>query len=192
MPGWNLLKFFADLTHGGSGNRRPPLNDIAPPQGENVDGYKYLGRGPGGSGWNRSPRFAYRCAKCGDIMPASFNDYYDCTCRAMSLDKDAGRFGSNYGDENILRYAILNCEIIDSLTSLLEGDSIEVTKEFNDYDGKTWPTGKILHSFKSYSCVPYHGGYTFYFADEALRMCDLVPENCDVMFNAAKYFRLCN
>jgi hypothetical protein len=37
-------------------------------------------------------------------MPASFNDYFNCECGAMHLDIDFGRFGSKYGDNNILVY----------------------------------------------------------------------------------------
>lgn len=70
--------------------------------------YRYLGRGPEASdssgGWNRSNKIVYRCAKCGNIMPASQNDFYKCDCGAMYLDISSARFGSRYGDENILVY----------------------------------------------------------------------------------------
>jgi hypothetical protein len=37
-------------------------------------------------------------------MPADFNDYFTCTCGAMQLDIDAGRFGSQFGDKSIEVY----------------------------------------------------------------------------------------
>src|SRR5262249_59010098 len=101
------------------------LQDLDPPQGYQVEGYNYLGRGSGGGGWTRRPNFSYRCAKCGDMMQASHKDYFNCTCNAMHLDKDAGRFGSQFGDRNILRYQKINGEVIDSLSYLNLGDTIE-------------------------------------------------------------------
>ena len=66
--------------------------------------YEYIGRGPGDTGWSRSPTLAYRCVKCGDLMPADYEDYFDCRCGAMNLDIGYGRFGSTLGDNNILVY----------------------------------------------------------------------------------------
>lgn len=85
------------------------VNDIIQPNFPiEIDGYEYLGRGStavdGSPGWSRKKGIAYRCANCGSLMPASFNDYYSCKCKAMFLDIDAGRFGSRYGDQNILVY----------------------------------------------------------------------------------------
>jgi hypothetical protein len=80
------------------------LKEIEPHFAYEIEGYKYLGRGCGGTGWSRQEGLYYRCAKCGDMMPAPFNDYYNCKCSAMHLDIDAGRFGSQFGDQNILRY----------------------------------------------------------------------------------------
>jgi hypothetical protein len=37
-------------------------------------------------------------------MRATHHGYFACSCKAMHLDWDAGRFGSSYGDENILVY----------------------------------------------------------------------------------------
>ena len=71
---------------------------------------KFLGRGPsqtGSNGWRIDRKFYYRCASCGDVMKASNEDYWKCTCGAMILDPDAARFGSQFGDENILVYR--NC-----------------------------------------------------------------------------------
>jgi hypothetical protein len=84
------------------------MEEIEPSFQYEVDGFRYLGRGTGGGGWSRSPNFYYRCAKCGDMMQASFDDYYNCKCKAVHLDIDAGRFGSHYGDQNILRYEKLS------------------------------------------------------------------------------------
>lgn len=79
-----------------------------PAFGYDLEGYQYLGRGyravPPGVGWGRSPRVLYRCVQCGDTMPADWDNYFDCTCGAMYLDYDAGRFGSSLGDSNILSY----------------------------------------------------------------------------------------
>jgi hypothetical protein len=73
-----------------------------------LKGFKYLGRGPSVSrargGWSRSSAIIYRCAECGDIMNANHNDYFNCTCGAIHLDIDYGRFGSKYGYNNILVY----------------------------------------------------------------------------------------
>lgn len=70
--------------------------------------FRLLGRGPAcsgpGGGWSRSDDILYRCANCGDTMPGSRDDYFTCRCHAMHLDRDAFRFGSWYGDENILVY----------------------------------------------------------------------------------------
>lgn len=81
------------------------MQDLIEPQsGYLTEGYRYLGRGPSGRGWSRSPQLYYRCAKCGSMMNAAESDYWTCACGAMSLDIDAGRFGSWYGDKNILVY----------------------------------------------------------------------------------------
>jgi hypothetical protein len=69
-----------------------------------LDGYRFVGRGPGATGWSRSPALAYRCVQCGDVMPADHADYFDCRCGAMSLDFGYSRFGSRLGDHNILVY----------------------------------------------------------------------------------------
>ena len=74
----------------------------------NINGMKFLGRGPKASGkgigWSRNENIVYKCVDCGSEMLASHNDYWNCECGAIHLDFDAGRFGSNYGDENILVY----------------------------------------------------------------------------------------
>lgn len=74
-----------------------------------VAGYQYLGRGPKVFGdpsgrWMGGNGIFYRCANCGSFMSASAMEYSYCQCRAMSLDVDASRFGSRYGDDNILVY----------------------------------------------------------------------------------------
>ena len=77
-----------------------------------IDGMKFLGRGSkasgNGIGWNRNENIIYKCVECGSEMLASHNDYWNCECGAIHLDFDAGRFGSNYGDENILVYKKIN------------------------------------------------------------------------------------
>jgi len=80
------------------------MEPIEPPFPRELAGYRYLGRGPSPTGWSRSPRLAYRCVQCGDLMPADHADYYTCTCGAMHLDFGYGRFGSRFGDVNILVY----------------------------------------------------------------------------------------
>jgi hypothetical protein len=72
-----------------------------------LPGYELLGCGPqatGSYGWARSGDLIFRCAKCGTTMPSLHNDYFNCSCGAMHLDIDAGRFGSQHGDESILVY----------------------------------------------------------------------------------------
>lgn len=73
-----------------------------------IEGLRFLGRGSTASsfipGWSRSESIVYRCANCGDILSASYNDYWNCKCNAMYIDIDAGRFGSRFGDNNILVY----------------------------------------------------------------------------------------
>ena len=75
----------------------------------NLNGYEYLGRGSNALGififgWSTNENILYRCAKCGSSMIASHNNYWNCSCGAVHLDYDAGRFGSKYGDKNILVY----------------------------------------------------------------------------------------
>jgi len=67
-------------------------------------GYRYLGRGPDATGWSRSSARAYRCVRCGDVMPGDHADYFECRCGAMALDYGYSRFGSDLGDQNILVY----------------------------------------------------------------------------------------
>ena len=72
----------------------------------------FLGRGPSAigvfvSGWNRSEKIIYKCVKCGSEMNGSHDDYWNCECGAVNLDYDNGRFGSSYGDQNILVYLIM-------------------------------------------------------------------------------------
>ena len=74
-----------------------------------IDEFKFIGRGPNAinlfsTGWSRDDNILYRCANCGSTMGASFNDYWSCKCKAVHLDIGASRFGSQYGDKNILVY----------------------------------------------------------------------------------------
>ncbi|HEY9715600.1 MAG TPA: DUF3601 domain-containing protein [Chroococcales cyanobacterium] len=165
------------------------MKEIEPSFGYDLAGYVYMGRGPGGAGWGRGGDLAYRCAACGDLMPADCNDYFDCRCKSMHLDIDAGRFGSNHGDQNILRYRKATAEEFGALTALTPGSSIEVIRDFKDFDGHTHRVGSPFNRFKEYNFVPYHGGYTFYFENGTLRLCDNEPANCDVLFKAGQFFR---
>lgn len=68
-------------------------------------GFDLVGPGPPSpKGWERSPNLAYQCDRCDTFMPADFNDYFSCACGAMTLDFDAGRFGSRFGDQAIRTY----------------------------------------------------------------------------------------
>jgi len=80
------------------------MDQIEPSFAYEIDDYEYIGRGPGSTGWSRSSSIAYRCVKCGTLMPADYDDYFNCNCGAMRLDIDYGRFGSTFGDNNILVY----------------------------------------------------------------------------------------
>lgn len=85
------------------------MNEIVKPKFNiEINGLTFLGRGPkvsgAGAGWSRNEDIIYKCVVCGSEMPASHNDYWNCKCSAIHLDFDAGRFGSKYGDENILVY----------------------------------------------------------------------------------------
>ena len=123
-------------------------------------------------------------------MPAAFDDYYNCQSKAMYFDVDAGRFGSRYGDGNILRYEKLDPGEIDCLTSLHPGATIEVVREFRDFDGKLWPVRFQFIGLRQYNCVPYHGGHTFQFENVVLRLCDNEPDNNTVLFQSGQFFRL--
>lgn len=82
--------------------------EIKPQFSLELEGFKFLGRGPEATGetmgWSRDAKFYYRCVKCGDSMNAAHNKYWSCSCKAVNLDKDMGRFGSWHGDINILVY----------------------------------------------------------------------------------------
>jgi hypothetical protein len=69
-----------------------------------IDGYSLVRRGCPATGWLRSPDLLYVCAECAATMRADAIDPFACRCGAMSLDADAGRFGSKFGDDAILTY----------------------------------------------------------------------------------------
>lgn len=85
------------------------IETIEPKFNIEIKGLKFLGRGSKasgtGAGWSRSKDIIYKCVVCGSEMSASHNDYWNCKCGAIHLDIHAGRFGSKYGDGNILVYA---------------------------------------------------------------------------------------
>ncbi len=166
------------------------MKNIEPSFGYELDGYLYLGRGTGGGGWRRSKYFYYRCAICGDMMCGAMDDYFNCECKAMHLDIDAGRFGSDYGDRNILRYQKPDPEGVDCLMDLWPGACVEVIREFQDYNAQSFQVGFDLGAFKQFNCVPYHGGYTFSFENGELSFCDQVPENVGVFSHFQQYFRI--
>ena len=82
-----------------------PEPELVPPGGYRLAGHKYLGRGPAatgpGGGW-RLAGHAFRCAECGDHIPAGMVDYFSCRCRALHMDPDCCRLGSRHGDANVL------------------------------------------------------------------------------------------
>jgi hypothetical protein len=80
---------------------------LVPPGGTSLAGHVLLGRGPSATGhqggWSLAGH-AFRCARCGDFIPAGLVDYFACACGAMHMDPDYCRLGSSLGDENILVY----------------------------------------------------------------------------------------
>lgn len=79
---------------------------LVPPQGICLDGHKFLGRGSratGEGGWHLAGH-AFRCARCGDLIPVGFIDDFCCSCGALFMDPDYFRLGSDLGDQNILVY----------------------------------------------------------------------------------------
>ncbi|QMV41318.1 hypothetical protein [Cohnella cholangitidis] len=79
------------------------MKDIIPNFDIEIIGYQYLRRGCDKSGWSTGTDIFYRCANCGGFMRAAKDDF-QCDCKAMTLDYGYGRFGSRYGDNNILVY----------------------------------------------------------------------------------------
>jgi hypothetical protein len=81
--------------------------ELVPPSGYRLAGHKYLGRGPAATGadggWSLAGH-AFRCARCGGYTPAGVVDYFQCRCRALHMDPDYCRLGSQLGDMNILVY----------------------------------------------------------------------------------------
>jgi hypothetical protein len=81
------------------------MNEIIKPTLDlEIKRLEFLGRGSQHNGRSRNSNLIYKCVKCGGEMQASFSDYWNCTCGAVSLDYDTGRFGSKYGDINVLTY----------------------------------------------------------------------------------------
>lgn len=72
-----------------------------------IPGYEFVRRGTT-TGWSHSGNLLYACEKCGGTMPAHHNDYFTCSCGALHLDIDAGRFDSQFGDNAILTYRKLH------------------------------------------------------------------------------------
>lgn len=70
--------------------------------------FTLLGRGPGatgrGSGWTMGRGRYFRCIRCDYFMPDKGDTTQRCSCGALSMDADAGRFGSQLGDDAIEVY----------------------------------------------------------------------------------------
>jgi hypothetical protein len=126
--------------------------------------HTFLGRGPSASGgqrgWRRSGHLYYRCAVCGDLMCAAHDDYFDCRCGAMSLDIDAGRFGSNHGDDNILVYRKKF-----SAHELWPQTTYRVIAAFADFDKRTHEAGERW-KFLYKGFLPYEDGLTLFVEHE--------------------------
>ena len=45
-----------------------------------------------------------RCIRCDDFIPLDPDENRNCRCGALHLDRDAGRFGSSLGDNQIEIY----------------------------------------------------------------------------------------
>jgi hypothetical protein len=82
--------------------------EIQPAFDIDLPGYRYIGRGPDatghGGGWHRSERLFFRCIKCATMMPSVLSENWQCPCGSMDVDADYGRFGSVFGDGNVLVY----------------------------------------------------------------------------------------
>ena len=89
------------VTHDHWDWKREPVEPSFPYE---LEGYNFIGRGPGNNGWSTAPSLSYRCVKCGDVMHANRLASFHCQCKSMHLDSDYGRFGSALGDQNILVY----------------------------------------------------------------------------------------
>ena len=79
---------------------------LTPTDGIQLADHWFLGRGPtatGGNYWSLAGH-AFRCARCGDIIPIGRMDNCSCSCGALFMDADYCRLGSQLGDENILVY----------------------------------------------------------------------------------------
>jgi hypothetical protein len=80
---------------------------LVPSTGLRLAGHVFLGRGPEATGRSNAWRLrghAFRCARCGGVMPADQRGYFDCPCGAFHVDWDMLRIGSQLGDANILVY----------------------------------------------------------------------------------------
>ena len=69
-----------------------------------LNGYMYLQNGPSSKGWERSEEIYYRCGHCGSLMHSLTSKDFSCKCKAMFVDQCASRFGSKYGDKDIMVY----------------------------------------------------------------------------------------
>jgi hypothetical protein len=82
-----------------------------------IEGYRFLGRGSKSSGsnkgWEINNSIFFRCANCGTLKHSIINEYWNCDCGAMYLDVEASRFGSKFGDDNILVYKKKNKTIFE-------------------------------------------------------------------------------
>ena len=68
----------------------------------------YLGNGPAAtgssSGWTMSSSLYFKCIECGYMMCGDAQQSESCFCWKLHIDVDAGRFGSQLGDDKIEVY----------------------------------------------------------------------------------------
>jgi hypothetical protein len=83
------------------------MTELVPPTGLRLSGHTFLGRGPRATGRDDSwhvAGHAFRCARCGDFIPAGRVEFFSCRCGALCMDPDYLRLGSSLGDRNVLVY----------------------------------------------------------------------------------------
>lgn len=92
---------------------KPAAMDKIPQCGKKPDPrhFQYIGNGPSATGanagWAMSGNLYFRCICCGYMMKAITKKNERCDCGNLYKDCDAGRFGSNFGDENIEVYKLI-------------------------------------------------------------------------------------
>lgn len=71
-----------------------------------------IGEGPGAAsgGWSVGPDEWVRCVVCGFLLHLDGTTTDQCWCRAMTCDADAGRIGSDLGDDAVERVRLESIE----------------------------------------------------------------------------------